>query len=160
MDSVKKILEEISERKRSHEKDIETLKQYEGFDEYPILARIDELEVVEEIIRKYTDDVPDRTEDTEECDDKNKQWRVKRRLPCKTGKTVYCLVNGMVLECHVVRFVIYGIGTFVEFESVPLTYPILTISMNAEDLGEYWFFTEKEAIQKLKSEEDARQKAK
>lgn len=95
-----------------------------------------------------------------EYENKEERWKNERRFPCHTGETVYCIVNGMILECHVVSFTVYGIATYVELESVPLSYPILKIHLNVEDLGEYWFLSKKEAEQKLKSEEEAKSERK
>lgn len=72
------------------------------------------------------------------------------RLPCQTGTTAYCLYDGRLLECRVVKFIIYGPSAFVYLESKPFAYPILTISMNVEDLGEVWFLSEEEGKQKMK----------
>lgn len=95
-----------------------------------------------------------------EYENKEEHWKIERRFPCHTGETAYCIVNGMIVECHVVSFTVYGIATFVELESVPPSYPILKIHLNVEDLGEYWFLSKKEAIQKLKSEEEAKSERK
>lgn len=109
MNVLEKILEEILERKRSHERDIEIFKQ-EECDDYPILIRIDELEVVENIIRKHMDDAPE-----------NGGWvPVEERLP-EDGKSVLCCSDDermMIGVLHKEYYVDFGIAVAENYNQI------------------------------------------
>lgn len=110
MDVLEKILEEISERKRSHEKDIEIFKQDDDFDEYLIALRIDELEVVKKIIRKHMTDVSD-----------NGGWIPLEERPPEDGESVLCCSDDermMIGVLHKEYYIDFGIAVAENYNQI------------------------------------------